>query len=153
MKRRKDAMTIRTATAEWYGDLAKGSGRMRLGTGAFNGCFDLRSRMDDGPGTNPEELLGAAHAGCFSMALAHQLSQAGYSVERIETTAKVHFERDKAGGWSIPLIELTAEARAHGISTAVFAEQAEKARKNCPVSKALASVDIRLNATLVAAAA
>ena len=146
-------MAIRTATAEWHGDLENGTGRMRLGKGAFNGCFDLRSRMDDGPGTNPEELLGAAHAGCFSMALAHQLTEAGYSVERIQTAAKVHFDRNKAGGWSISMIELAAEARVPGITTVAFAEQAQLARENCPVSRALASVDIRLNATLVAAAA
>ena len=146
-------MAIRTATAEWHGDLAKGSGRMRLGNGAFNGCYDFQSRMKDGQGTNPEELLGAAHAGCFSMALAHQLTQAGYPVERIQTAAKVHFDRDITGGWSIPVIELAAEARVPGITTAKFAEQAQIAKENCPVSKALASVHIRLIATLVGSAA
>lgn len=84
-------MAIRTADAEWHGDLAKGSGRMRLGNGAFEGPYDFRSRMGEGRGTNPEELLGAAHAGCFSMALALELANAGFIVKSIHTVARGSF--------------------------------------------------------------
>jgi osmotically inducible protein OsmC len=141
-------MAIRTADAEWRGNLAQGSGHMRLGSGAFDGPYDFRSRMADGKGTNPEELLGAAHAGCFSMALSAQLTQAGFTVERIHTTAQVHFEQ-RAGAWSIHTIDLETEAAVPGIAAAAFEEQAQTAKKNCPVSRALAGVDIRLTAKLV----
>jgi osmotically inducible protein OsmC len=149
---RESIMTTRTATAEWRGGLEKGFGRMRLGSGAFEGTYDFRSRMGDGTGTNPEELIGAAHAGCFSMALAHQLTQMRFTVVSIETTAKVRFE-DGKGGWSIPSIDLIARADVPGISPALFAEQARQAKENCPVSKALAGVDIHLTATLKQVAA
>ncbi|MDA5192928.1 OsmC family protein [Govanella unica] len=141
-------MAIRTAEAEWHGSLAEGSGHMRLGSGAFDGPYDFRSRMADGKGTNPEELLGAAHAGCFSMALALQLANAGHKVERIHTHAKVHFEQ-RDGGWSIHRIDLDTEASAAGLPEATFQEQAEAAKTNCPVSRALAGVDIHLTARLI----
>ena len=86
-------MTIRTTEAEWNGNLAQGSGQMRLGRGACEGPYDLRSRMGDGKGTNPEELLRAAHAGCFSMALALELTKTGFSVQRINTKTKGSFRR------------------------------------------------------------
>ena len=141
-------MAIRTADAEWSGNLAQGCGPMRLGSGAFEGPYDFRSRMSDGRGTNPEELLGAAHAGCFSMALALQLKLAGFTVKRIHTTAKVHFnERD--GGWSIHSIDLDREAAVSNIVAAAFEEQAESAQKSCPVSRALTGVDINLRAKLL----
>jgi osmotically inducible protein OsmC len=92
---------------------------------------------------------GAAHAGCFSMALAHELSQAGYTVDSIKTTAHVHFNQDKARGWSIPLIELATEGNVPGITLALFSEHAQRAKENCPVSRALASVVIGLTTTLV----
>ena len=104
--------------------------------------------MENGKGTSPEELLGAAHAGCFSMALAYQLTQAGFTVERIHTTAKVRFEQ-RDGGWSISRIDLETEAAVPGISPAAFDEQAQTAKKNCPVSRALAGVDIHLLAKLL----
>jgi osmotically inducible protein OsmC len=141
-------MAIRTAEAEWRGNLAQGSGHMTLGSGAFVGPYDFRSRMGDGKGTNPEELLGAAHAGCFSMALALQLTNAGYNVGRIHTSAKVYFE-ERDGGWSIHRIDLDAEASVQGIAKAAFEEQAQSAKKNCPVSRALSGVDIRLLAKLL----
>src|SRR5258708_31528282 len=109
---------------------------MRLGSGAFEGAYNFRSRMGDGKGTNPEELLGAAHAGCFSMALAFQLNGAGFSVERIHTTAKVQFEQ-RNGGWSIQTIELQTEASVPGIAAVAFAEHPESAQKNCPLSRSL----------------
>lgn len=146
-------MAIRKADAEWRGNLAQGSGHMRLGSGAFEGPYDFRSRMGDGRGTNPEELLGAAHAGCYSMALALQLTKAGFSVDRILTTAKVHFE-ERGGEWSIHRIDLETEAWVSGVAVsdaafATFEEQALIAKKNCPVSRALSGVDIRLLAKVV----
>jgi lipoyl-dependent peroxiredoxin len=121
---------------------------MRLGSGAFEGPYDSRSRMGDGKGTNPEELLGAAHAGCFSMALALQLTNAGFTIRRIHTTAKVHFEQH-GGEWSIHRIDLDAEASVSGVATAAFEEHAQSAKKNCPVSRALSGVDIHLIAKLL----
>lgn len=141
-------MAIRTADAEWQGNLAHGSGHMRLGSGAFDGAYDFRSRMADGNGTNPEELLGAAHAGCFSMALALGLTNAGFAVKRIHTTAKVHFE-EREGGWSIHRIDLDTQASVSDIAGADFEKQAQSAKKNCPVSRALSGVDIRLVAKLL----
>ena len=141
-------MATRRADAEWRGNLQQGSGHMRLGSGAFDGPYDFRSRMGDGAGTNPEELLGAAHAGCFSMALAAQLTQAGFTPERIHTSAKVHFDQ-QAAGWTIHTIELDTEGAVPGIDAAKFAELAEGAKKNCPVSRALAGVEIKLTAKLV----
>ena len=120
---------------------------MRLGSGAFEGSYSFKSRMEDGPGTNPEELIGAAHAGCFSMAFANGLTQAGHKPQEIRTTASVHFDKtDK--GWGITLIELKTEGTVPGIDEATFQRQAEDAKKNCPVSTALAATPITLSATL-----
>lgn len=141
-------MPIRTANAEWKGDLQSGAGHMRLGSGAFDGAYDFRSRMGDGAGTNPEELIGAAHAGCFSMALSAQLGGAGFTPDSIKTNAKVHFGPVE-GGFAISRIELETEASVPGIDDAAFQQQAETAKKNCPVSKALAGVEIVLSARLV----
>ncbi len=141
-------MAMRTAEAEWRGNLTEGKGHMRLGAGAYDGPYDFRSRMGDGAGTNPEELLGAAHAGCFSMALALELSQAGATVENIHTKAKVHFDKQD-GGWSIHRIDLKTEASVSDVSAALFEEHAQNAKKNCPVSRALSGVDIRLQAKLL----
>lgn len=141
-------MAVRTADAEWRGNLVQGSGYMKLGSGAFEGAYDFRSRMNDGKGTNPEELLGAAHAGCFSMALALQLANAGFLAKRIHTTAKVNFE-ERDGGWSIHRIDLETEASVPGITASAFEEQALSAKKNCPVSRALSGVDIHLLAKLI----
>ena len=141
-------MAIRTADPEWHGDLAHGSGHMRFGSGAFDGPYDFRSRMAEGKGTNPEELLGAAHAGCFSMALALQLTNAGIAVKSIHTTARVHFE-ERDGGWSIHRIDLDTEASISEMAAAAFEEHAQKAKKNCPISRALSGVDIHLRAKLL----
>jgi len=140
-------MTIRTAEAEWNGSLAQGSGQMRLGSGAYEGPYDFRSRMGDGKGTNPEELLGAAHAGCFSIALVLELTKAGFPVQRIHTRAKVHFE-EREGEWSIHRIDLETEAWVPALAAAAFEEYAQGAKKNCPVSRALSGVDIHLDAKL-----
>jgi lipoyl-dependent peroxiredoxin len=120
---------------------------MRLGSGAFEGNYSFQSRMGEGAGTNPEELIGAAHAGCFSMAFANGLSQAGHKPQEIHTTASVHFDKtDK--GWSITRIDLESEGTVPGIDEATFKRLADDAKQNCPVSKALAATPITLTATL-----
>lgn len=141
-------MAVRTAEAEWQGNLLEGRGTLKLGSGAFEGRYSFASRMEDGPGTNPEELIGAAHAGCFSMALSAGLSKAGFNPTRVHTTARVHFQ--KVGeGFAITRIELNTEAQIPGIDQATFQQQADGAKKNCPVSKALAGTEITLSAKLV----
>ena len=140
-------MPLRSASAVWEGDLKSGKGRMRLGSGAYEGAYSFASRFQEGTGTNPEELIGAAHAGCFSMALSAGLSAAGFAPKSIQTEAKVHLE--KAGeGFRISRIELQTNAEIPGIDAAIFQQQAEKAKENCPVSKALAGVQIELQARL-----
>lgn len=145
-------MPIRISEAIWEGDLIKGKGKMKLGSGAFEGNYSFGSRFEQAPGTNPEELIGAAHAGCFSMALSMMLGQAGYKVEQIHTTARVHIDK-VAEGFKITTIELDTEGKVPGIDERTFKEKAEAAKKGCPVSMALTGVDIRLNARLVRLAA
>ena len=141
-------MPTRKAEAEWSGDLKDGHGTMSLGSGAFTGPYSFRSRMEDGAGTNPEELLGAAHAGCFSMQLSAMLAAAGHPPTRLHTTAHVHFG-PSGGGFVITGIDLTTEAEVPGLDSAAFLEQAESAKLICPVSKALAATPITLKATLL----
>ncbi len=142
-------MPTRTADAEWQGNLQEGHGRMRLGSGAFEGNYSFRSRMGDGAtGTNPEELIGAAHAGCYSMALSASLAGAGFTPTRVHTTARVHFNAVEKG-FAISPIELATEAVVPGIDEATFQRIAEDAKNNCPVSKALAATPIHLKASLV----
>ena len=141
-------MPLRTAEAQWSGDLRAGSGHMRFGGGAFDGAYSFSSRFESGAGTNPEELIAAAHAGCFSMAAAGGLSKAGFKPESISTKATVHLESAN-GGFAITRIDLDMEADVPGIDEAKFLELAEAAKKGCPISRALAAVpDIRLNARL-----
>ena len=142
-------MPARTASARWEGGLRDGSGTMRLGSGAFEGPYSFSSRFEDGKGTNPEELIGAAHAGCFSMALSLGLEQAGHPPTSVETTADVHLERSDAG-FEISRIDLRCTAAVPGIDDATFQAQAATAKAGCPVSKALAGVDITLDAQLQA---
>ena len=135
-------MLVRTSKAVWEGGL-KGKGTMKVGDGVFEGRYTFASRFESGTGTNPEELIGAAHAGCFSMALSLILEKAGYKPERITTTARVTV--DKAGeGFKITTIDLDTEGLVPGIDEAGYREKAEAAKKGCPVSVALAGVDIRL---------
>lgn len=141
-------MAVRKAEAEWNGDLKEGTGKVTLGSGAFSGPYSFKSRMEDGAGTNPEELIGAAHAGCFSMALSAMLAAAGTPVTRIHTTASVHFGPVE-GGFAISSIDLVTEGEVPGIDEATFIEQAELAKANCPVSKALSATPMTLKATLV----
>jgi len=136
-------MPVRSATAEWRGTFREGQGTMRMQSGAYEGPYSFASRFEEGQGTNPEELIAAAHAGCFSMALSAGLSRAGLQPERIATTAKVRIE--KVGeGFSITRIELATEANVPGLDEAGFREHAENAKKNCPVSRALAGAEIQL---------
>ena len=138
-------MAVRTSSAVWTGTLKDGAGTMKLGANGYEGPFTFASRFESGEGTNPEELIGAANAGCFSMFLSALVTKAGFAPTRIATTATVHLGE----GPTITLIELVCEAEVPGIEDAAFQEQAEAAKKNCPVSKALAGPQITLKATLV----
>lgn len=140
-------MATRTGSAVWEGTLREGKGTVKLGSGAYEGPYSFASRFESGTGTNPEELIGAAHAGCFSMALSAGLTKAGYTPKRIATTAKVHLE-NVGGGFKIVSIELETEAEIPGIEEQAFQAEAETAKKNCPVSQALAGTEIKLQAKL-----
>jgi osmotically inducible protein OsmC len=142
-------MIIRTASAVWEGNLKDGKGKMKVGSGAFDGPYTFASRFESGKGTNPEELLGAAHAGCFSMALSLGLVKAGFAPQRINTTATVHLDTENL---RIFAIDLDTEAQVSGISEQQFLEQAELAKTNCIVSQALRGTEIRLQARLAEAA-
>lgn len=135
-------------SAVWEGTLKEGKGNMKLGSGAFEGAYSFKSRFENGGGTNPEELIGAAEAGCFSMALASNLSKAGHDPKRISTSANVKLEM-LDGGPKITVIELHTEAEVPGIDDAKFQEQAEKTKKTCPVSVALSGTEIKLTAKLL----
>lgn len=140
-------MPVRNAKAQWEGDLAQGRGRMALGSGAFEGPFSFKSRFEQGDETNPEELLGAAHAGCFSMAFSNELSEAGHTPESIRTQARVHFEVTDDGP-AITRIELATQGRVPGIGDDEFQRIAEAAKTGCPVSKLFQGTTIELSATL-----
>ncbi len=140
-------MSVRIASALWEGTLKEGKGKVKLGSGVFEGKYSFSSRFEEGKGTNPEELIGAAHAGCFSMALAHELAQSGYSPKRIYTTAKVNLVKTEEG-FKIIDIELITEVSVSEIKENIFSQYAENAKKNCPVSKALAGTEIKLKAKL-----
>lgn len=141
-------MIKRTATAVWQGNLKDGKGSLELGSGAFKGQYSFTSRFEEGVGTNPEELIGAAHAGCFSMALSGDLSKAGYSVEEINTEAIVSMEKGEAG-FGITRIRLVSKARVKDIEMKEFAKLASGAKENCPISRALGAVEIILEAHLL----
>ena len=141
-------MPTRKADAHWEGSIRDGKGTVGLGSGAFEGPYSAQSRFEEGSGTNPEELLGAAHAGCFTMALSLVLSQAGNPPESLDTQAGVRIERE-GDGFTITRIDLVTRARVPGIDEEAFRRAAQAAKDNCPVSKALASVpEINLDATL-----
>jgi osmotically inducible protein OsmC len=143
-------MPTHKAEAAWHGTFTDAEGTMRLGCGAFEGAYSYRSRMEgSAPGTNPEELLGVAHAGCFSMSLARRLSAEGYTPERIHTQARVRLGRD-GEGYAISRIDLRTEAEVPGVDEGLFLEKAEDAKRDCAVSKALTGVEeINLEAKLV----
>jgi osmotically inducible protein OsmC len=142
-------MKIRKAQAVWEGSLKEGGGTVRFGDGAFESRYSWEDRFGEGVGTNPEELLAAAHAACFSMALSSQLTNAGSPPQRIETTANLHFEKLEAG-WTVVKIVLDTQVRAAGLEKSAFQELSEKAKATCPISRALGAVDIELNARLAA---
>jgi osmotically inducible protein OsmC len=133
-------MPKRTANARWDGSLTEGNGTMRMTSGAYEGPYSFQSRFQEGDGTNPEELIAAAHAGCFSMALSAELGRAGHDPESVETEAIVHLDKEDEG-FAIKRIELRTRARVPGISEEEFREVAEAAKKGCPVSRALAAVE------------
>jgi len=141
-------MAIRTANARWEGTLTEGSGVMRTGKGGLSGNYSFKSRFEEGEGTNPEELIGAAHAGCFSMALSKALGDAGFSPTAIDTTASVHFDRVD-GQMTITRVDLATSAAVPGIDDAQFQQVAAAAKAGCPVSRLLSkSAEITLSATL-----
>jgi lipoyl-dependent peroxiredoxin len=146
-------MPIRKAEAEWKGNFIEGIGRLRLGSGAFEGPYSFKSRIEEAQSaTNPEELVGAAHAGCFTMALTMQLSRKGVTPRRIHTIANVKL--DKVGdAFAITRVELEMEADIPGLDESTFQAIALEAEQNCPVSKALAGTEIHLTAKLLTTAA
>ena len=140
-------MSKRSAKANWEGGLIDGKGSMSLGSGAFEGSFSFNTRMGDEPGTNPEELIGAALAGCYTMALPATLEKEGHKATRIDTDAKVEFGKDDVG-FAIKFIDLETTASVNGLDNAEFQRIAEEVKKTCPVSKALSAVLINLTANL-----
>ncbi|NIM93886.1 MAG: OsmC family peroxiredoxin [Anaerolineales bacterium] len=141
-------MIIRNAEAVWEGNLKDGKGIVKLGSGAYEGPYSYHSRFEEGTGTNPEELIGAAHAGCFSMALSADLSRAGFPPNRIHTTAKVHFEKLEVG-FTIVQIDLHTEVDVPGLDQQQFVRIANGAKENCPVSRVLKGTEINLEAKLI----
>jgi lipoyl-dependent peroxiredoxin len=141
-------MATRTGSAVWEGTLKQGKGTMKLGSGTFEGPYSFSSRFEEAKGTNPEELIGAAEAGCYSMALSANLEKAGHPAKRISTTATVKLEI-VGGGPKITTIDLKTEGEVPGIDEAKFREQAELTKRTCPVSVALAGTQINLEAKLV----
>ncbi len=140
-------MPIRKANAQWNGDLREGKGTVKTESGALDGQYSFSTRFEEGTGTNPEELIAAAHAGCYSMALSAALAKNGFRPISVKTEDKVYLE--KVGeGFSITKIEVTTEAEIEGIDNEKFQQFAEDAKKNCPVSKVLTGTEIVLNATL-----
>jgi osmotically inducible protein OsmC len=137
----------RSSEAEWKGDLKEGKGTLKLGSGAFAGQYGFKSRFENGPGTNPEELIAAAHSACYSMALSHELASNGHVPTSVKTVAKVFLEPD-GGGFTITHIDLKTDAVVPGIDDATFQKFAEGAKKGCPISKALAATKINLDAKL-----
>jgi osmotically inducible protein OsmC len=141
-------MATRNGSAVWEGTLKGGKGTMKLGSGAYEGPYSFSSRFEEASGTNPEELIGAAEAGCFSMALSANLEKAGHPAKRISTKATVKLEA-VGGGPKITTIDLDVQAEVPGIDQAKFQEQAEQTKKTCPVSVALAGTQINLTAKLL----
>ncbi len=146
-KKKEQELSIRTSDAEWHGNLKEGRGHMRFGGGAYDGAFSWASRFSDGGGTNPEELIAAAQAGCFSMALSADLTAAGYKPKEIRTSAALHFDTVD-GKPTISRIDLTVGAEVPDIDQTAFLKIADATSRNCPVSRALTAVKITVDATL-----
>lgn len=143
-------MPVRQAEAVWNGTLQEGNGSMKMASGAYEGQYSFSSRFEEGTGTNPEELIAAAHAGCYSMALSGALGRAGFSPKSVSTTAKVHINKKPEGGFIINKIELETEAEVPEIDDAQFQEIANSTKNGCPVSVALGAVEhITVTARLI----
>lgn len=141
-------MPIRTASARWEGNLTEGSGTVTTGKGGYQGNYSFKSRFEEGEGTNPEELIGAAHAGCYSMAFSKGLADAGFTPTSVETTAKVHLDKTDAG-FGVTRIELDTVGAVPGIDEGTFQKIAEGAKENCPISRLLSpGAQISLTAKL-----
>ncbi|MFY1697145.1 MULTISPECIES: OsmC family protein [unclassified Solwaraspora] len=141
-------MPIRTASARWQGNLTEGSGTIRTGKGGYEGNYSFKSRFEEGEGTNPEELIGAAHAGCFSMAFSKGLADAGFTPTSVQTTASVHLDKIDAG-MTVTRIDLETVGEVPGIDPDTFQKLAEAAKANCPISRLLSpGAEITLNASL-----
>ena len=140
-------MPVRSSSAEWKGTLKEGKGTMKLGSGAFEGQYSFSTRFEEGKGTNPEELIAAAHAGCFSMALSNILGQANFKADSIKTEAKVTLEKvnDKM---TVTKIHLSTVAKVPGIDAKTFEAKANDAKAGCPISRLLAAAQITLDAKL-----
>ena len=142
-------MPTRKAEAEWKGNLREGAGQLKVGSGAFEGPYSFKSRFEEGESaTNPEELIGAAHAGCLTMAMTAAMSRDGITATRIHTEARVTLEK-VGDAFSITRIDLETEAEVPGIDDAAFQNYAKGAKEGCPVSKALTGTEIHLNAKLL----
>ncbi len=140
-------MPARSAEAQWKGNLPEGSGTMSFGSGAFEGQYSFASRFEEGEGTNPEELIAAAHAGCYSMFLANVLSEAGHEPDSVQTTAKISLEKGD-DGFSITRSDLASKVTVSGLEDAEFQEHANTAKEGCPVSRALGAIEIGLDAQM-----
>jgi osmotically inducible protein OsmC len=141
-------MKTNKAHANWQGNLKNGIGKVKLDVSKEEFAFNFLTRFEDGTGTNPEELIAAAHAGCFSMAFSGLLTDEGYEPKSINTTAKVSIEKT-SDGFKISKSHLQTEAEVQGIDEGLFRELAKKAKENCPVSKALSTLEITLDASLI----
>ncbi|MGN8158362.1 OsmC family protein [Salinisphaera sp. RV14] len=139
-------MPVRKANAQWQGDLKSGKGNMALGSGAFEGQFSYTTRFEEGTGTNPEELLGAAHAGCFSMQFSAMLAADGHTPDSIRTEAKVHFSLDDTP--TITQVDLICHGKVPGLDEETFRQTANKAKDACPVSRLFKGAEITLTAAL-----
>lgn len=138
-------MPTKTASAIWNGSISEGSGTMKMAN--YEGAYSVPTRFGDEDGPSPEELLAAAHAGCYSMQLSALLTRAGHEPDSVETSAAVTVSKLEAG-WTIDKIHLTSVATVPGIDEATFLEHANSAKETCPVSKLLAAAEITLDATL-----
>lgn len=144
-------MPIRTGQAVWKGTLKEGAGTLRTQSGAYEGPYNFVSRFESGPQTNPEELVAAAHAACYSMALSAGLEKAGFKATRIATKASLHLEKGDSG-FSIPQIDLDVEADVPGVDEKKFAEISEATKSGCPISKLVTGARISLKARLLSGA-
>jgi lipoyl-dependent peroxiredoxin len=144
-------MPVRTSQAVWKGTLKEGSGTLRTGSGAYDGPYNFVSRFESGTQTNPEELVAAAHAGCYSMAMSGGLEKAGFKAVRISTKASVHLEKLEAG-FTVTRIELDVEADVPGLDEKKFAEIAENTKIGCPISRLLTGAKITVKARLLTGA-